>query len=116
MSFSESSSNSHSNLEIEKSLTEVQQSLNELDTRYRQIKQDWQRKVELMAEKKVLEQKKANNSEKEPIGTQLNHLRQELETLELNLESILLPDLFWQVVRFVGIGIILGWFLKTIAG
>ena len=115
MSFSDST-NSDGNLEIEKSLTEVRQSLNELETRYQQIKEDWHRKTELIAEKKVLEQQKANNSPKEPIKTQLNHLQQELETLELNLESILLPDLFWQVVRFVGIGIVLGWGLKAIAG
>ena len=115
MSFSESSANSDSNQDIEQALTEVEQTLKELDQRYHQIKKDWHRKTELIAQKKVLEFRKKENREPEPIKTQLHHLQQELEKLEFDLESILLPDLFWQIVRFVGIGIVLGWFLCAIA-
>ena len=103
-------------LEIEQTLIEVEQSLNELESRYHQIKQDLDKKTDLIQQQKLLEQKKVDNPEKEPIKTQLHHIQQELEKLELNLESVLLPSLFWQVVRFVGIGIVIGWSLKAIAG
>ena len=116
MTSHESPANLEENLEIEQALTEVEQTLNDLENRYHQIKEDWLRKSELVIQKQQLEGKKADNPLKEPIKTQLNHIQQELAKLELNLESILLPDLFWQVVRFVGIGIVVGWGLKTIAG
>ena len=116
MTSHESPANLEENLEIEQALTEVEQTLNDLENRYHQIKEDWLRRSELVVQRHELEQKKVNNPLKEPVKTQLNHIQQELSRLELNLESILLPDLFWQVVRFVGIGILVGWGLKAIAG
>ena len=59
MTSSESSANSNSNLEIEQALTEVEQALKDLENRYNQVKKDWKRKSDLIAEKKQLEPKKA---------------------------------------------------------
>ena len=101
---------------VEKILTDVGQSLVELEERYEQVKQDWQRYTELQHQQEELEAKKVHNFEKEPIKTELKHLIQELEELEINLESVLLPDLFWQAVRFGGLGIVIGWLLKSWAG
>ncbi len=115
MSSSESSANPNHNLEIDQALSEVEQSLKELENRYQQIKQDWQKKSDLVAEKQSLEQIKSNNLQKDPIKTQIRQVQKELDRLELNLESMLLPDLFWQIVRFVGIGILVGWGLKELA-
>ncbi len=115
MSSSESSANPNHNLEIDQALSEVEQSLRELENRYQQIKQDWQKKSDLVAEKQSLEQIKSNNLQKDPIKTQIRQVQKELDRLELNLESMLLPDLFWQIVRFVGIGILVGWGLKELA-
>ena len=101
--------------EIAKILTEVGQSLEELRNRYLQVKQDWQRHTELVKYKQELEQKKASNFEKEPLKTELRDIEQQLSDLEINLESVLLPDLFWQAVRFGGLGIAIGWVLKSFA-
>ena len=101
---------------VEKILTDVGDSLAELEDRYHQVRQDWQRYTELQQHQEELEAKKIHNVEKEPIKTELKHLTQELEALEMNLESVLLPDLFWQAVRFGGLGIVIGWLLKSLAG
>ena len=131
MSTNESSSNFHDNQErepnenhtanngdreIAKVLQEVGQSLGELSDRYSQVKQDWQRHTELVKYKQELEQKKASNFEREPIKTELRDIEQQISELELNLESVLLPDLFWQAVRFGGLGIAIGWLLKSLVG
>ena len=102
--------------EIAKVLTEVGQSLEELSDRYSQVKQDWQRHTELVKYKQELKQKKASNFEREPIKTELRDIEQQISDLEINLESVLLPDLFWQAVRFGGLGIAIGWLLKSLAG
>ncbi len=115
MTSSESSANSNHNLEVDQALNEVEQSLRELENRYQQIKQDWQKKSDLLAEKQSLEQVKSNNWQKDPVKTQIRQVQKELDRLELNLESVLLPDLFWQVIRFVGIGVLVGWGLKELA-
>ncbi|MDJ0649627.1 MAG: hypothetical protein QNJ60_13060 [Xenococcaceae cyanobacterium MO_188.B19] len=101
---------------VDKILTDVGQSLSELGDRYEQVRQDWQRYTELQQHQEELEAKKIHNVEKEPIKTELKHLIEELEALEMNLESVLLPDLFWQAVRFGGLGIVIGWLLKSLAG
>ncbi|MDJ0532976.1 MAG: hypothetical protein QNJ70_10860 [Xenococcaceae cyanobacterium MO_207.B15] len=100
---------------VEKILAEVGNSLTELGSRYEQVKQDWHRYTELQQHQEELEAKKTHNPEKDPIKTELKHLLQELEELEINLESVLLPDLFWQAVRFGGLGIVIGWLLKSLA-
>ncbi|MGK7895275.1 MAG: hypothetical protein AB4372_17045 [Xenococcus sp. (in: cyanobacteria)] len=102
--------------EIAKVLTEVGQSLEELCARYSQVKQDWQRHTELVKYKQELKQKKASNFERERIKTELRDIEQQISDLEINLESVLLPDLFWQAVRFGGLGIAIGWLLKSLAG
>ena len=102
--------------EIAKILTEVGESLEALSDRYLQVKQDWQRHTELVKYKQELEQKKASNFEREPIKTELKDIEQQISDLEINLESVLLPDLFWQALRFGGLGIAIGWLLKSLAG
>ncbi|MEL6398470.1 MAG: hypothetical protein AAFR26_05195 [Cyanobacteria bacterium J06626_4] len=52
---------------------------------------------------------------------EISSLQHRLEALELQLESQLfdwqaLQEPFWQAVRFGGVGIIVGWILKAIAG
>jgi DNA repair exonuclease SbcCD ATPase subunit len=104
-----------SDREIEQILITVERSLSELKERYLQVKQDWQARSQLLAEQEQLQQRQQNNVTKEPVKTELKHLQQKLAELELNLESRLLVNFspFWQVVRFVGLGIVIGWLLKT---
>lgn len=55
------------------------------------------------------------------LKQELEALEAELAQVELTLESELfswdgLREVFWQAVRFGGLGIVVGWLLKTWAG
>jgi DNA repair exonuclease SbcCD ATPase subunit len=105
--------------EIEKTLTEVERSLSALNERYAQVKRDRYKRTELLERQQQLEQLQKNNPNKEPIKTELRHIQQELEQLEENLESRLFSfnfSPFWQAIRFGGLGILIGWLLKSCAG
>jgi len=61
------------------------------------------------------------NPHKEELLKQLQQVEDQLEQIEADLESRLLSwssfhEPFWQVVRFVGIGIIIGVILRSCAG
>ena len=94
--------------ELEQVLIEVERSLSQLQERHTQVKQDLAKRSQIQQRQQELEQ---DHSLPKPLKTELRSLQQELVELELSLESILLPDLFWQVVRFVFLGIVIGWFL-----
>ena len=94
--------------ELEQVLIEVEQSLSQLQERHTQVKQDLAKRSQIQQRQQELEQ---DHALPKPLKTELRSLQQELDELELSLESILLPDLFWQVVRFVFLGIVVGWFL-----
>lgn len=108
-----SSSNPTKDQELETILNEIERSLLKLQQRHAQVKQDLAQRSQLLSRQQELKQQKKSNLVKEPIKTELHYLHQELERLDLNLESSLLPDIFWQVVRFVFLGIIFGWFLHS---
>lgn len=97
--------------DLEQVLTEVERSLLKLQERHTQVKQDLEKRSQLLERQEELKQLQKSNSTQEPIKTELRYLQQELDALDLNLESSLLPDIFWQVVRFVFLGIVIGWFL-----
>ena len=94
--------------ELAQILIEVEESLIQLQSRHVQVKQDWEKRSQIKARQQELKQ---DSSLPKPLKTELRSLQQELDELELNLESVLLPDIFWQVVRFVFLGIAIGWFL-----
>lgn len=61
------------------------------------------------------------NPIQESLHQQLQEISDRLEQIELDLESRLISwssfnEIFWQIVRFVGIGIIIGIILKSCAG
>lgn len=95
--------------ELAQILIEVEESLTQLQSRHIQVKQDWEKRSQIKERQQELRQQ--DSSLAKPLKTELRSLQQELDELELNLESILLPDIFWQVVRFVFLGIAIGWFL-----
>lgn len=108
------------NLEFEQAIVEVERSLALLKERYEQIQQDTHRQNELLSrlDEIQLDLRRTRNQE---LKTELQQIKQQLETIELNLESRLfswrnLKEPFWMAVRFGGIGIILGWILKSYAG
>lgn len=86
--------------EFQRVLAEVESSLAALQERYAQIQRDHQTKSVLK--------------------TELRQIHQQLEEIELNLESRLLSwssfkEPLWQAVRFGGMGVIVGWILKSCA-
>lgn len=79
-------------------LKEVEETLLNLRRRYSQIQRD--------------------RAKKEELEAKLQRLQSELESLESELETRLvswkdLAEPFWLALRFGGLGIVIGWLLKT---
>ncbi|MEL6494428.1 MAG: hypothetical protein AAFQ41_04800 [Cyanobacteria bacterium J06623_7] len=104
-----SSLNSDSqNQELGQILEDVERSLIQLQSRHNQVKQDWSKRSQIQERQREIDRQKSTFK---PLKTELRALQKELDDLEFTLESSLLPDVFWQVVRFVFLGIAIGWFL-----
>ncbi|HEY9607059.1 MAG TPA: DUF2203 domain-containing protein [Allocoleopsis sp.] len=106
--------------EFEQALLEVEQSLQSLKERYQQVQQDRRRQAELQQRREQIRRELGQTRNRQLLRDELNRIKQQLETIELNLESRLfwgsLKEPFWQAVRFGGLGVILGWILKSCAG
>lgn len=99
-------------------LEEVERSLLSLKERYAQVERDRLQKAQWQQHLQELQQNKYQTPE---IKAELKHIQQQLQVLEINLESQLfswgsLKKPFWQAVRFGGMGVIIGWILKSCAG
>ncbi|VXD22975.1 conserved hypothetical protein [Planktothrix serta PCC 8927] len=117
---STNNSDQDGNQDIEQELAEVEQSLIDLKARLAQIQRDEQRQIELKNRiDEVIPQIRQTKSQQ--LKDELNQLKTQLETLEFNLESRLVTwgsfkEPFWQAVRFGGLGIVIGWVLKSCSG
>ena len=128
-----SSQSSEENIEqeLEQEILSVEQSLGELKQRYAQMLADKQRQIELVRRFDELK-KQMEQTTSQSLRAELKEIKEKLESLENALglfsESYLvlfggsviftksgLKDLFWQVVRFGGLGVIIGWLLKSVA-
>ncbi|TAO06654.1 MAG: hypothetical protein EYR95_00415 [Phormidium sp. SL48-SHIP] len=88
------------NPELEQELQALERAFEEFRERYEQVKGDRQ--------------------QQQTLQQQLQQIQQQLQDLELRLESQLfswreLREPFWQAVRFLGLGIVVGWILKSCA-
>jgi protein subunit release factor A len=102
--------------EFEQELAEVEQALAALKERYNQVKTDSQEQAQLQQRLQALNQQQRQQRSSEIKG-ELQQIKQRLEVLELNLESQLFSwNPFWQAVRFGGLGIVVGWILKSCSG
>lgn len=106
--------------EFVQAIAAVERSLAAVKERYTQIQVDRQRQVELGHRREEIRQSKRQNPLPQ-LKKELREIEQELETIELNLESSLfswgsIKQPFWQAVRFGGLGILIGWILKSYAG
>jgi len=106
--------------EFVEAIAAVERSLAAVKERYTQIQVDRQRQVELGHRREDVRQSVRQNPLPQ-LKKELREIEQELETIELNLESSLfswgsIKQPFWQAVRFGGLGILLGWILKSYAG
>lgn len=101
--------------EFERSLIEVEASLVDLKQRYTQVQHDLQCQAQLQQRRQEL------GKTKDPqFQAELKQIKAQLETIEVNLESQLfswgnLKEPFWQAVRFGGLGVIVGWILRSCA-
>lgn len=101
--------------EIEQQLEQLENELMLLKQRYSQIERDQQKKAEWRQKAKDIQQAKNRTEE---MRFDLRRIEKEIELIEINLESKLiswrsLNKPFWQVIRFGGLGILIGWWLKS---
>ncbi|NJK76462.1 MAG: DUF2203 domain-containing protein [Microcoleus sp. SU_5_6] len=106
--------------EFVQALAAVERSLAAVKERYTQIQVDRQRQAELGNRREDVRHSLRQNPLPQ-LKKELREIEQELETIELNLESSLfswgsLKQPFWQAVRFGGLGILIGWILKSYVG
>ncbi|MBW4445157.1 MAG: hypothetical protein KME10_29060 [Plectolyngbya sp. WJT66-NPBG17] len=102
-------------INFEQALEKVERSLCELKDRYAQVQRD-QQQIETLQQQKTDLQSQGKSP---TLKAELREIEQQLEELELNLESRLfswsgLKEVFWQAVRFGGLGIAIGWSLAFI--
>lgn len=103
--------------EFERSLFEVELALDALKQRYAQVQRDRQQQAELQQRLKQVQQQ-LHDRRLPQLKTELKQIKQQMEALEINLESQLfswssLKEPFWQAIRFGGLGIVVGWILKS---
>jgi chromosome segregation ATPase len=106
--------------EFEQALLEVEHSLQALQERYQQVQQHRRRQAELQQRRERIRKDLGQTRNRQVLQDELNRIKEQLETIELNLESRLFwgsfKEPFWQAVRFGGLGVVLGWLLKSCAG
>ncbi len=103
---------------FEQAIAELEQSLQAVKERYHQIQQDQQQQTHLQQRVKQLSQELKQQSTAR-LKADLIQIQEELDLLEVNLESRLLSwksfgAPFWQIVRFGGLGLLLGWLLAFV--
>ena len=114
------SSDPETDLDFEQSLQTAEQSLYLLKARYSQVQLDQQRQQALQQRLSEAERDYRRRSSS-ALQQELKQIRQQLDDLELALESRLfswngLREVFWQAVRFCGLGVVIGWLLKSLVG
>ena len=109
--------------EFAENLATVERSLQALKERYTQIQDDQRRQRELQQRfDEVQPQLRQTRSleVRQELQSELQQIQQHLASLEVALESHLFSwdgfrDVFWQAVRFGGLGVVIGWILKSFA-
>lgn len=106
-------------LEFEQSLQAVEEALQLLKARYAQVQTNRQQQQDLQQRLSQTE-RELKRSRTKALQSELKQIRQQLEEVEIALESQLfswsgLREIFWQAIRFGGVGIVIGWILKSCA-
>ena len=106
---------------MKSSLPLTEQDLTEFVTALEETTKDFQALRERYIEVREAFSQRAQAQAKITQGhlpkAELNRLKKQIETLEETLENQLmswnnLKEPFWQVLRFVGLGLVLGWFFR----
>jgi len=104
---------------FEQDLEQVERSLQALKDRYYQVTKDQQQQQVLQVRLTQVQQQMSRDRSRS-LQQELKRIKNQLEELEVALESHLfswsgLKEVFWQAVRFGGLGIVLGWVLRSCA-
>lgn len=105
-------------INIEDAIAQLEANLSKLKERHQQILKDQAQKIALIERRQELKMEQNQGNSPDSLKSELHYIEKELEEIELRLESELfkwssLSEPFWQGVRFLGMGIVLGWILKT---
>jgi hypothetical protein len=111
-------------IDVDQTLREVEQSLLLVKARYAQVQSDQQLQQNLQQELTQVQRQVLQSRSKKrqaELNRELKQIKTRLEETELALESQLfswggLREVFWQAVRFGGLGIVVGWLLRGWAG
>lgn len=106
--------------EFEQAFLEVEQSLQSLRQRHAYVQQAQQQQSQLQRRREQIRKELRRNGNRQSLQAELKQIKEQLETIELDLERQLfswgsLKEPFWQALRFGGLGIIVGWILKSCA-
>lgn len=101
--------------DFEAAIAQLEQDLMALKERYQEVCEATTQIETLKAQQTEITEQSPETQRQESLKTELNLLQEEIEKLELKLESNLLnwQEPFWQIVRFTGVGILLGWILNS---
>ena len=99
-------------LEFDREIAELEAAISALKQRQAEIELAEREQVVLERQRNELKHKGSKSPE---VKQELEQIRSRVEELDLILESRLLNmwEPFWQAVRFVGLGIAIGWFIST---
>lgn len=105
---------------FEQALERLEREVQGLRDRYEQVQRDQNRQTELSLEAADIRRSLKRQRSRELQAT-LKTINQELTQLEVSLESRLLSwrsvrEPFWQIVRYGGLGVVLGWLLRSCSG
>ncbi len=106
--------------DLEQALEQVERSLQALKNRHAQVQADQQRQQDLQP-RLTQAQRELRHNRSQRLRTEVKQLQQQLEELEFALESQLfswgsLKEPFWQAIRFGGLGVVVGWLLRSWMG
>lgn len=104
-------------IDLDRDLLELEDQLITFKARYLQVQEDQVEKLTLQERQQILKRSSKNPQ----VRSELAAITQRLEELEFHLESNLfnwrsLREPFWQAVRFLGLGIVIGWWLRSYSG
>jgi predicted RNase H-like nuclease (RuvC/YqgF family) len=95
------------------SLTEIESEIDRLRERYQQISTDDLAREELRLRRKVVKSRGRSTEAKQ----ELQEITARLDQLDTALESQLMTmEPFWTAVRYGGLGLLIGWGIKTWLG
>jgi hypothetical protein len=100
-------------LTFDQELTAVESALQDLKLRHEQVQQDQQTQAQLQTQLAQV-QVAMQQAPTPELQAELKHIQEKLDELSYSLESQLLSWInfqrpFWQILRFGGLGLVLGW-------